>query len=465
MGELVMARRNRARRLCLTLLAGMAACGAVPASGSAALKLIAPTYYATDPGMVFERTADGKLHLVYPTRGNTGGNNGIATTVISTTGTVGAKVQALSNWGVSRPGFTVLPNGELFVPFGATPGGSNPDGPWAIFSTNGGATWTAPSFIGSKSSLEAQSYVGDYNANVLGSTPWMTINIGGGLVLQQGFGPTAPTTAVGFSSTDGVVGDVETAIDAASGELVASWASIANPGGDFMQGIAPSVQAAHKVAGQRRNAVEIAARSKGAGVYGAYTPDNTHVRLYRYGGGSVAVGSSKGLTAQIMGVATGTDGRIWVMWGDDSLQKVAITRSNRAVTRFGPVQLIKDKASGLDRLFGDGRLGPLDLFIDEQQTPPKNQQVFEGVYYTRILPKLSATASVHRLSKHKFKLTVKVTDAGDALSGAKVSSGSSSAKTSAKGIAHLTVHGTAGSKVSVKVSDGGYTGLSFKVKL
>jgi hypothetical protein len=461
-----MARRNRAGGLCFTLLMGMTACLAVPASGSAALKLIAPTYYATDPGMMFARTADGKLHLVYPTRAKTGGNNGIATKTISTTGGVSGQLQALSNWGVSRPGFAVLPNGSFVIPFGAVPGGSNPDGPWAIFSTNGGATWSSPSFIGSHSVLEAQSYVADFTANVLGSTPWLTMNNGGSLFLQEGFGSGAPTSQVNTPTNyDGFVGGVMTAVDAATGELVASWASIATPGGDFVQGIAPSVQTAHKMAGQRRNAVEIAARSKSAGVYGAYTPDNKHVRLYRYGGGSVSVGSSKGLTPQIMGVATGSDGRIWVMWGDDTLQKVAITRSNRAVTRFGPVQLVKDKAFSLYRLFGDGRLGPLDLFIDEQKTPPSGQPVFEGVYYTRILPKLSASATVHQVSKHKFKLTVKVTDAGDALVGAQVASGASKQKTNSKGVAHLTVHGTAGSKVSVKVSDGGYHGVEFKVKL
>jgi hypothetical protein len=450
----------------LALLLGVAACGAVPASGAAALKLIAPTYYSTNPGVAFARTADGKLHLEYPTRGKTGGNSGIATRTISTTGSVGAQVQALSNWGVSRPGFVVLPNGTEIIAFGASPGNSKPDGLYAIVSTDGGATWSAPGFIGSGSTLEALSYAADITGNLLGTTPWFTINVAGQLVLQAGGGAGAPTSLVNTPpSFDGSLGDVETAVDASSGELVASWQSLANPGGDFMQGIAPSVQAAHKVPGQRRNAVELAARSKGAGVYAAYTPDNNHVRLYRYGGGSVAVGSAKGLTAKVMGVATGSDGRIWVMWGDDSLQEVAVTRSNRAVTRFGPIQLIKDKAFSIGRFFGDGRLGPLDLFIDELMTPPKNQAVFEGAYYTRVLPKLSASVDVHKLSKHKFKLTVKVTDAGDALVGAQVASGGSKKKTNAKGVAHLTVKGDTGSKLPVTITDSGYSGLHLKIKL
>jgi hypothetical protein len=75
----------------------------------------------------------------------------------------------------------------------------------------------------------------------------------------------------------------------------------------------------------------IAGRDKGPGVFAGYTTDGKHVRLIRYGGGTVAVGSVASATPGVIGVATGLDGRMW-MWGSDN-GKIALTRSNRAVTR------------------------------------------------------------------------------------------------------------------------------------
>ena len=46
------------------------------------------------------------------------------------------------------------------------------------------------------------------------------------------------------------------------------------------------------------------------------------------------------------------------MWGSDAIPgAVAVTRSNKAVTRFEPIQRIKLNSGSLYRLSGDGRLG------------------------------------------------------------------------------------------------------------
>lgn len=68
-------------------------------------------------GMV--RTASGTLHLVYPTAAQTSGVDGIAARSISSSGIVGAQVQALSGWRPSLPGLVELPNGMLEAMFGA----------------------------------------------------------------------------------------------------------------------------------------------------------------------------------------------------------------------------------------------------------------------------------------------------------------------------------------------------------
>ena len=89
------------------------------------------------------------------------------------------------------------------------------------------------------------------------------------------------------------------------------------------------------------------------------------MRLLRYGGGAVAVGSVKELHANTWGVATGNDGRIWALWSGVINGKgvTAITRSNKAVTRFEPIQRYGGTWAQLFTLSGDGRLGPLDLLL------------------------------------------------------------------------------------------------------
>ncbi len=50
-----------------------------------------------------------------------------------------------------------------------------------------------------------------------------------------------------------------------------------------------------------------------------------------------------------MGVATGIDGRIWMMWGSDS-GEISVTRSNKAATKFEPIQKLHDRVTILGRL-------------------------------------------------------------------------------------------------------------------
>ena len=85
-----------------------------------------------------------------------------------------------------------------------------------------------------------------------------------------------------------------------------------------------------------------------------------------------------------------SSGRIWVMWGNAAVGGgVAVTRSNMAVTRFEPIQRLKLKSGSLYRLSGDGRLGPLDLLVD--QIPDVSPIQPAGSFYGRVLPELSAS--------------------------------------------------------------------------
>jgi hypothetical protein len=414
------------------------------------------------------RTADGALHLVYQTYSGRA-VSGLGAISLSPAGKPGPVVQALAGWSAGQPGLVALANGTLETVFGAVSPGLV-SSVWGISSSDGGASWATPADVKGGGPTESLAYGSDVTAVMSGSTPVIALPQAGNLVVQQGLGPGSPSYQVN-GTADGSLTDADLGVDAATGQVVAGWQSIASNPTDYLQAAAPSLGTATAMTGESRTAVVLAGRDKESGVFGAFTTDNTHVRLQRYGGGAVAVGAAAGVTAKRLGVATGPDGRIWVMWGDDggTSGHVAVTRSNKAATRFEPIQQLNPNAFGLARLQGDGRLGPLDLLVDELpafkgNVPPP------GLFYTRVLPELSATVSVAKV-KNKlgkvtgFKLTVKVTDAGDAVSGATVSAAGKKGKTSSAGVAKLTPPAGAAPRATVTVTSPGYLKLSHAVKL
>ncbi|MGZ4165961.1 MAG: sialidase family protein [Solirubrobacteraceae bacterium] len=436
-------------------------------------KLLTKAGYGTLP-IGFARSADGSLHVAFATNTSWGNSaSGVGALSISPSGHIGPQVQALAWTGLTSgspsgiPGLAVMPSGALQAVFGGSPSGV--DGPWGITSSDGGATWSAPANIGS--GLMA---FGDSNLTlqVSNGTPVFTAGCCGNIVIQQGFGVAAPTYQL-TTSGDDAAGNTDSAVDAKTGAVVASWDSNAGSGGIWLQQAAPTAGTAQKapIPSQYGTGAPLilAGRDAGPGVFAAYPADfssTTHIRLLRYGGGSVAVGSVKGLHAAVSGVATGPDGRIRVFWAGEinGHGVTAFTRSNKAVTRFEPVQIGRFTWADLFTLSGDGRLGPLDLLISG--TPDvKTGPLVEGIYYARVLPELSATVTATSLTKGKFKLKVDVTDAGDPVSGATASAKGQSKTTNAKGSATLTINGSAGDHVTVTITHPGYNALKASVKL
>jgi hypothetical protein len=438
------------------------------ASPSVSITRVTTMGVGTNPNFAMVRTANNQLHLLYQTHpSDSASPNGLASRTITGSGALGSATTDLSGWGVGHAGLTVLPNGDLVSVFGAiSPPPGNVSSLWAITSTDGGATWSAPVDVASGGTLEAQVYGANVTEQTVGGKPAMTLSVAGGIVVQQGLGPGTPAAEV-TDSNDNFAVDVDSARDSGSGEMVATWQSLAGSGGDFLRGVAPSLQSPQKVPGEVRNQLVAAGRDSGPGVFAAYTTDGTHVRLLRYGGGTVAVGAVPGLQASVLGVATGVDGRIWVMWGQDG-HPVAVTRSNKAVTKFEPIQHLSVNPFTLYRLSGDGRLGPLDLLIDEipsgKTIPPA------GTFYTRVLPELSAAVAVKKVKNNKgvvtaHKLTIIVDDAGDPVSGAKVAAHGKTATTNSKGKTTITLPASVKGHTKVKVTHSAYRTLTKRVKL
>ena len=135
-------------------------------------------------------------------------------------------------------------------------------------------------------------------------------------------------------------------------------------------------------------APSIAARA-GGGVFSAYPPDVSKVWLLRFGGPRKAVPVPKGARALTAGVAAGPDGRLWVFYGNE--QQTFVTRTNKAVTAFEPVQTLKSPPGTVQyfRLEGEGSAGPLDLFADVTIDGTTK----DGSYHTHVFPLLSLSVA------------------------------------------------------------------------
>ena len=458
------------RRAALALAAA-SLCTTVPCGAAAAVKLTRLATVSGSVGPVFGmvRTGDGELHLVYPTVISP--ESGLTGLTISPSGATGAPVSVLTtDWQTNLPGLVELPGGTLETFFGgASPASFNPPSlatMWGLTSADGGATWSTPEDVRSGPN-ENLAYGSALTAQVSGTTPVLTVPQAGNLVIQSGLGAGVPTY-VASTSTDGSVGTVDSALDAGTGAVVAAWQSLAGSGGDYIEQVAPTPGTPELVPGKVLPEQLVVGRDSGPGVFAPYTTDGTHVRLLRYGGGTVAVGRASGVTAAALGVATGIDGRIWVMWGADG-GRVAVTRSNKAVTRFEPIQVIETHALTLFRLAGDGRLGPFDLLVD--QIADTTPLLPAGLYHARVLPELSASVAVTVIKNKKthvitsYKLKVTVTDAGDAVPGATVSVAGHTKKTGATGAAKLALPGSSPSKLKLTATAPSYRVLTRKVRL
>jgi hypothetical protein len=459
-----MTRMSRPVAAATALLVALSVAGAGRAAPGSGFQRLATVNATTAPAVAMVRTGDGTLHLVYQTFAGRS-FSGLGSVAVSAAGKPGAEVQALAGWQAGQPGL-VAANGGIEAIFGGVSPGLV-SSVWAITSTNGGASWSAPIDVRGGGPNEALAYGSDVTAATAATGPVVALPQAGNLVVQTGLGAGSASSVVTTGATASMT-DADVAVDAASGAVVAAWRAVVHDPTLFVQSVAP-LGAAQTVPGQARNALVLAGRDTGAGVFGAYTTDGSHVRLLRYGGGSVAVGARHGTTAKALGAATGIDGRIWVMWGDDAGGGVAITRSNKAVTRFEPIQHLDPNAGSIYRVSGDGRLGPLDLLVDEipNGTGPVQPA---GLYYARVLPVLSAAAAVTPIKNTKgfvvaHKLTVTVTDAGDPVGGAGVTAKSLKQTTNANGGASFVFPVSAGSSVSFTVAKAGYHPLSRTVHL
>jgi hypothetical protein len=210
-----------------------------------------------------------------------------------------------------------------------------------------------------------------------------------------------------------------------------SGVTIAGKGGVFVQEVVPSAGKAVTLPlpyGTNNWYSSLSGRIGAAGVYVAYV-DTRALHLYRYGAKSRTIATGAFTSA---GLCAGPAGRLWVVWGNQT-DGLFVTRSNKAVSGFEPVQKLTGpggSSDGLAYVQCEGSAGPLDLFADIN--------VANGFWHTYVRPEFSLSARVTK-TKAGTKVTLSARDAGDPLAGVAVAVSGKHARTDATGLATLTL--------------------------
>jgi hypothetical protein len=388
-----------------------------------------------------------------------GGNEAVAHTPISPAGKRGGTTIALGGLkAAGNPDAVVTSDDKLRV-FVAGLGTTLAEGGVASATAPlSGAAWTRE---GPRVS-STTSAVGPVGAAVDGSgAPVFAYSFSFHLGLHVGLDPAQPDRELQpDSKCCDYLPDVAT--DAASKQtVIASYANADGRRGIWAQTVLPStgprLLAPGSVTGGR-NIVQdqrtaITARTGAPGVYLAYCsgyPTCTRVLLWRVGAKkALAAGGSKDV--EDVNVASGPDGRLWVMWHDgQSSRTMLVRRTNRAATRFGPLVRVQPPSgtSNVWKLSGEGSIGALDLFASVSTGGSL------ATWHTQVLAPLALSAT-----RSKAKVTFRVTDAGDPVAGATVKVAGKTLKTNASGRATTTLAGAA----KATATKGSYAAASVNV--
>jgi hypothetical protein len=370
------------------------------------------------------RTADGVLHVIW-NRGAT--PTSIFETRVSPTGAAaGTSTVATGFDGNGGLALLAMPDKTLRL-FAA--GAAHPNS-----SASGINTFTAPA-QGRSWALQT-SYWGGAVANSAGLIGATLTKDGQPVTAWRGFAAAGvPPSSIPPAYIADQTGS-RLATDGASGAVVIAGTTLAGKGGIAVQQILPG-HGAQVLLPLQSNLTDfnngISARVGAPGVYVAYA-DTKAARLYRYGGASksLATGPFTGAT-----VCAGPQGRLWVAWGG-SAGGFFVTRSNRAVSAFEPVQKLGlPQGPGLTFLQCEGSAGPVDLFADSG-----------GFFHTHVLALMSLAAHTA-----KAKVTISARDAGDAVAGVAITVAGKHVRTDARGQATIALR--AGS-YSARATAAGY---------
>lgn len=452
------------RRLVVLAIGLVALCA--PAPAAAAWKQVTASDGSNIDQVSTVRTADGVVHVAWLRK--TGPNTmDLLYTAIAPNGAIGATNPIQTGWAViGNPALVAVPGG-LRVFWGGIrttdPSETNQDLNTAL-SADGGASWALQP--GSIVPRGAQAYGSPVAATVLpNGTPLEAWAGTLGTWVHSGLSATSPN--FNYQTPLGNYGyDAGIATDASGRSVLAWYSSAAGHLGLFAQDVAADGSPVGSAVNMPDTSnmqfgplgrTAIVARV-GGGFYTAFAtgyPSLDTVRVWRVGSGQTARIARK-LTGATASVAAAPDGRLWVVWKTASGGKPAVyaARSNKNATRWGAGVALRGPAGASSSYRVDASATSSAVRVFATFT----QGVGPGVatWTTVTAPGLSLSASPSKLRRgRRTVVEFKVTDAGDAVAGAKVSGGGTSDTTDRGGKASLALTGR-GSRVHVKAARTGY---------
>ncbi len=406
--------------------------------------------FAAESSLV--RGGNGDLHLVYA-RDFSANSTGLMHTSIRPSGTVRSQNLVEQGWvGMDYTPALVRSSVGLRVLFAGTEDTTlgnfyNGNRIYTETSDDTGAEWTLSAQAASNLNDDATSTTGTGGTTLADGTPLVAFTHGDTLTWHRGTSDvqadgsyTAPSGTSMYNAT--VVRSGDTAW--------AGWFSVGQDGqstGTFAEQIDPTplpftpLRAPGSSNGTSvvhpDSRVALAARA-GVGVYEAYCvgyPTCSSLRLWKVGTSQfVTVPHSKGATR--VAISPGPSGRLWIAWSDGA-QKIHAVRTSRSGMTMGAVRNV-GQANGVkevNSLSIEGSNGRGDIVVN----------VFGVLMHTQVFPGLTLHASPrrwHHGSRQRVDFTV--TDARDAVRGARVKVGTDGCTTGTSGSCSIVFPGSFG---------------------
>ena len=382
---------------------------AVPAPPSTAwLHVNGPSHASTQ--VAFARDDHGVLNVV----SSQGDPATITDTLVGNDGTtIGSSTIATGFDGAGGLALLQMPDGSLrLLAAGGIRGGlgSHAVGINSFIRPFGSSTWSVDPTVYGGAVANAADQVG---ATIAGNG-WV-FSTWSGAIVHIGFQPSDGDPSY---QPDCCGADPQLVTDG-TGAVFLAWISNGHFAGTYVREIWPSQSSVFALPSGTTSGSFGLAAPFGHGAYVAYVdPTHQKVQLYNYLGGiqTLATGSF-----QVAKVFRALGGRLWVMWGSGS-GGIWVTRSNMAVTRFGPAQhlTLPPGTNGFYNAEADGSHGPLELFADVL-----TGTTGRGFWRTHVVPQatLKIRATYENILRpndvaHPTDVTIRytLTDAGDGIS-------------------------------------------------
>lgn len=452
--------RRPARTLAATLLVGaLAAAMLLPSPPAAAGKpgvwtKIGPDIGATLLIPTVVRTGDGVLHVIW--RDNAGTKHVYRHLRIRKDGSsIGSPSNLLPNaWNglISDP--KLIRNGAgirlIFSGLESGNAGNPYDGGELYTSTapEDGSPWK---LVDGSMSQSNKGYASSGTGGTLrNGNPVAGFTFGSDVIWHNGVSNSIPASSADgtFTVSGATLLDFSMATEKASQDVWGAWYNLQMPkNGVWAMKLEPSRGAPMRAPGSIDNSgdslipgqnVALTGRIGAKGVYAAYCsgyPTCTGIKLWKVGAnGAITVPGSGGM--DVVALAPGPNGRLWIVWHESAVNKLFAIRTNKAATRFGAARSISLPSGTFDvnAITAEGSTGLVDVVINALS----NTSV-SNVWHTQIQPGLALLASPAKFDNAQaHTVTFAVKDAGAPVKGATVSIAGKSDVTNADGIAKIS---------------------------